>query len=1115
METFRTHQSVLAMEKIVPKDKESSRSNGDTDGVSVTNTPMLKSKVVLVSKQRGRVLARKNCPYLNKWANPLFIDILHGLGCSGDPVGLNSECPRQVDMLQAANTLPVWPGGVGRCRALGQKQGQAQCTDSKGPRALALYSSGSRSIARSGVAGPRGAVHRRWWSFNPVPGEGFCNNPNFDDSRFPLNEENLSLDHVWNRISKVKVDQKVKGLIKNSQRGGGKKNGGRISWVARSGGDGRTLRGLNLIGQIFGTPIGGEAGCGEPRGKLDPSLQTYGKVKEWPVVVETKGEEKFWIKPTKSLSGIKRCMNDIKLPLWAVEDTNIPQQGLDSYLYPSSSRRKPAAVPGRGAALLVLAERKLTSYVYAAVYVCMASKLPLVEPIHISSGLVYNLIMMAFKEGLKVRYSSKYLSEPPEHSKADLVGLLMDVSWPTWVIACCLEVPDISCRGSAHQPRLALSIFNMSDQYTDSENDNLSGEVDITSTSSTDSSDTTDQTGDKVEQGTRTPDYLLDIFDIPTSSSLVVPTSQAREGAAGEDTTSARMARQASTSGRDETSREGFESLESTTPLGEPVQSRQCGRSRLVRINGLLVFRISYMEMVDRVGGRPMYTVNYLTTAVTPQNLESLREDFRSPVTLRWSCRTGASETERCPHATQRELFLCGAAVQSVPKPVLDEDSPFIDRVLLLPSLSSTSDYPHDRSSPGRPEEVTVAAPIPDSVVHYRAWTVVRAYIASTSIVGSKVPQGVPTASIFGLQSGSSSPGTWGPRIADKDVEKVIRRLYPSQGLRIEGFEPGSFQPSRSLGSSPVRRAAVARQTSCPSQVGRLEVPRNLQPQSPEPSLLGRSPRHRSMDKKAVSLVAEVKRWRDAVKVASKKAKKAEERSSKADEARKKAKEQATRAEEARKKAKTRLLAEYKEGMRDMKTSFTLANPMLIGLDWSFMPEISGETVAEGEEAVVREGEKGEVVKSTRSADDVVVIEQPEPPTDQPTSDQGDLDEQIFQHPTPFLLRGPGTSGVFGGLLIEVFEMVSVPWVPENYPVLVNESIHAWLNDFCDPERFLDHTSLFPVLRQSGYGEVVDDRVHPSPNLLGAEYLFVAFDAGLVESFNWERDEIICIDPRG
>ena len=43
------------------------------------------------------------------------------------------------------------------------------------------------------------------------------------------------------------------------------------------------------------------------------------------------------------------------------------------------------------------------------VYVCMASKLPRVVPIRIKSGLVYNLIMMAFKKGLKVRYSSKYL----------------------------------------------------------------------------------------------------------------------------------------------------------------------------------------------------------------------------------------------------------------------------------------------------------------------------------------------------------------------------------------------------------------------------------------------------------------------------------------------------------------------------------------------------------------------------------------------------------------------------------------------------------------------------------------------------------------------------------
>lgn len=74
---------------------------------------------------------------------------------------------------------------------------------------------------------------------------------------------------------------------------------------------------------------------------------------------------------------------------------------------------------------------------------------------------------------------------------------------------------------------------------------------------------------------------------------------------------------------------------------------------------------------------------------------------------------------------------------------------------------SSTSGYPHDQSRPGRPEEVTV--------------------------VRFEVPQGVPVASTPGLQSGSSSPGTWGLRIADKDMEGVIRQLYPSRSLWIEG----------------------------------------------------------------------------------------------------------------------------------------------------------------------------------------------------------------------------------------------------------------------------------------------------------------------------------------
>ncbi|GMN66982.1 hypothetical protein TIFTF001_036050 [Ficus carica] len=80
--------------------REAARNNGDTGQVSATGTPMLKLAMTLMSKQRGRALVRKSCPYLNKWANPVFIDIPCGLRCSSDPVGLNFECSRWVDMLQ-------------------------------------------------------------------------------------------------------------------------------------------------------------------------------------------------------------------------------------------------------------------------------------------------------------------------------------------------------------------------------------------------------------------------------------------------------------------------------------------------------------------------------------------------------------------------------------------------------------------------------------------------------------------------------------------------------------------------------------------------------------------------------------------------------------------------------------------------------------------------------------------------------------------------------------------------------------------------------------------------------------------------------------------------------
>lgn len=203
----------------------------------------------------------------------------------------------------------------------------------------------------------------------------------------------------------------------------------------------------------------------------------------------------------------------------------------------------------------------------------------------------------------------------------------------------------------------------MSDHFPDSENDNLSGDIDITGSSSTNTSLSLDMSGE-VKQEARTPDYISDISNIPSPIRLAVPTSPVREGAgrleqilrmgsgtqpnqafieelngdaqaqstlvvdltAGEDKVSKQTASQASTS-----TREGSESSKSTTLAGEPIQSRQRGRHRPLCINGLRVYRMVNMEMVDLAGDRLVYTVDYFTSAVTSQYLESFREEFEIP----------------------------------------------------------------------------------------------------------------------------------------------------------------------------------------------------------------------------------------------------------------------------------------------------------------------------------------------------------------------------------------------------------------------------------------------------------------------------------------------------
>ncbi|GMN71773.1 hypothetical protein TIFTF001_053447 [Ficus carica] len=186
-----------------------------------------------------------------------------------------------------------------------------------------------------------------------------------------------------------------------------------------------------------------------------------------------------------------------------------------------------------------------------------------------------------------------------------------------------IEFPKLSSSRRSEKINYLPSSFNISDHLSDSENDNLSRDVDFTGSSSSIVSLSSDTTGEAVEQGARTSDYLSDIYDIPSPDRSVIPTTHAREVAqvqsalvvdltANGVAASERTVSQANTSGR-----EGSESSESTAPAGEPVQSRQRGRSRPLRINGLLVYRMADTEMVDREGDHSVYTLEYFTSAVT------------------------------------------------------------------------------------------------------------------------------------------------------------------------------------------------------------------------------------------------------------------------------------------------------------------------------------------------------------------------------------------------------------------------------------------------------------------------------------------------------------------
>ncbi|GMN62787.1 hypothetical protein TIFTF001_031861 [Ficus carica] len=95
---------------LITYEKEAPPSDMDTNEVSTNGTPMLKLVVVLVSKQRGRALARKNYPYLSGLANPVFIGVLRELGHRTS----NRLAPRVPMAAEAGDRIGTVAGDVRR-----------------------------------------------------------------------------------------------------------------------------------------------------------------------------------------------------------------------------------------------------------------------------------------------------------------------------------------------------------------------------------------------------------------------------------------------------------------------------------------------------------------------------------------------------------------------------------------------------------------------------------------------------------------------------------------------------------------------------------------------------------------------------------------------------------------------------------------------------------------------------------------------------------------------------------------------------------------------------------------------------------------------------------------
>ncbi|GMN21541.1 hypothetical protein TIFTF001_043338 [Ficus carica] len=147
---------------------------------------------------------------------------------------------------------------------------------------------------------------------------------------------------------------------------------------------------------------------------------------------------------------------------------------------------------------------------------------------------------------------------------------------------------------------------------------------------------------------------------------------------------------------------------------------------------------------------------------------------------------------------------------------------------------------------------------MPEPAAQYQSGT--SRPVASADI-RSGVPRGVPEVTVHGSSSGDPTSGAWGPRVANEDLDLVIRELFPARGLWIE--EPmadrrGTKRPSNEeriarlqknerLGKGKGKEGATAPSggavsTAAPAKTAALPVAQTSRPPS-RPELRADRPR--------------------------------------------------------------------------------------------------------------------------------------------------------------------------------------------------------------------------------------------------------------------------------